>query len=272
MKIESCHLGFVGFGHMAQIICKALEKTKLIPHSQILFHRRDPSKAKANEQEFGITSTSLGHLIDKSDLLLLCVRPNQAEFALRDMAQLNPNSKMFLSVMAGIRVSFLRKHLGAKAQIARVMPNIASTVGEGMSLLSFGGHTSLEFRSLSNLLFGALGEVIEIAEQQMDIGCAMAGSGPGFVLELIEAMAKIGEKEGIAYNKAIKIAAQTFLGAAQMVRQDYMPQDLLRQIATPGGTTEVGLDSMRKEQIAERFMLSIQQSARRSQQISEEYF
>lgn len=272
MKIENCHLGFVGFGHMAQIICRALKNAQVIPRSQILFYRRDPAKAKQNEQDFGITATSLGHLMDQSNLLLICVRPNQAEFALRDFARLNPGSKMFVSVMAGIKLSFLQKHLGSKAQLVRVMPNIASSVSEGMSLLSFSGHPSIEFRSLVSLLFGALGKVIEIAEQQMDIGCGMAGSGPGFVLELIEAMAKIGEKEGIAYSKALKIAAQTFIGAAKLVQHGEMPQDLLRQIATPGGTTQAGLDVLRREQIAERFTAAVQAASLRSSQISEEYF
>ena len=257
---------------MAQIMCKALENAKVVPRSQILFHRRDPSKAKKNEQDFGITATSLGHLMDQSNLLLICVRPNQAEFVFRDMAQLNPDSKMFASVMAGIQLSFLQKHLGSKAQLVRVMPNIASSVAEGMSLLSFLGHPSIEFRSLINLLFGSMGQTIEIAEKQMDIGCGMAGSGPGFVLELIEAMAKIGEKEGIAYNKALKIAAQTFIGAAKLIQKGEMPRDLLYQIATPGGTTQAGLDVLRQEQVPERLTAAIQAAAMRSAQISGEYF
>ncbi len=272
MKIENYHIGFVGFGHMAQILCRAIENARLIPRSQILFHRRDPAKAKQNEQDFGITATSLGHLMDKSDLLLICVRPNQAEFMLRDLAELNPSSKMFVSVMAGIQLSFLQKHLGSKAQIARVMPNIASSVAEGMSLLSFASHPSIEFRSLVNLLFGASGQTIEIAEQQMDIGCGMAGSGPGLVLELIEAMAKIGEKEGITYNKALQIAAQTFLGAAKLIQKGQLPRDLLQQIATPGGTTQAGLNVLRQEQIPEKLTSAIQASCRRSKEISDEYF
>jgi pyrroline-5-carboxylate reductase len=272
MKIENCHVGFVGFGHMAQILCKALENSRLIPRSQILFHRRDPAKSKKNEQDFGITATSLGHLMDKSDLILICVRPNQAEFALRDLAQLNPDTKMFVSVMAGIQLSFLQKHLGSKAQIVRTMPNIASSVAEGMTLLSFLGHPSIEFRSVVNLLFGAAGQTIEIAEQQMNIGCGMAGSGPAFVLELIDAMAKIGEKEGITYNKALKIAAQTFIGAAKLIQKGDLPRDLLQQIATPGGTTQAGLDVLHQEEIPKRFAAAIQAASLRSEQISSEYF
>lgn len=271
MKIENRHLGFVGFGHMGQIICLALERARLIPRSQILFHRRDPDKAKKCQEAFGISATSLETLLDRSDILLLCVRPSQMGAVLEDLTRCNPVEKMFISIAAGVKISFLQNHLGAKAQIARAMPNIASSVGEGMSLLSFTSGASIELRSAAGLLFGAMGETLEIGEAQMDIGCAMAGSGPAFVLEMIEAMARQGEKEGLSYAQSLTIAAQTFLGAAELVRRGGIPQDLLHQIATPGGTTQAGLDVLRREEGGRRFADAVLAATRRSCQISTQY-
>lgn len=268
MRISEYHLGFIGFGHMAQVICRAIEQAKLIPRSQIHFLRRDPEKMRQNEREFGITSTSLKTLVEKSDLLLLCVRPNQADLVLKELSQLHPDpSKIVVSMLAGIRLAFYQKYL--KNPLLRVMPNIASAVGQGMSLFSYGPDVSIELKSLTQLLFSCMGEVIEIPESQMDIGCAIAGSGPGFVFELIESIARLGEKKGLSYPHALKMAAQTFSGAAQLILKGARPETLLQQIATPQGVTEAGLKKMRSLHLGEQFQSVIESAAERSHELSQ---
>ena len=78
MKISDYRPGFIGFGHMAQIMFHALDSARLIPRSQVQFIRRDSSKMKQTEQKFGITSASMERLVSTSDILFLCVRPAQA--------------------------------------------------------------------------------------------------------------------------------------------------------------------------------------------------
>ena len=112
MKISDCHLGFIGFGHMAQIIFKAIDQARLVPRSQISFLRRDPHKMRENEQEFGITSTSLETLVKKSHILILGVRPNQASLVLEALQKLQPDeSKMVVSMLAGVKLKFYQKYL-----------------------------------------------------------------------------------------------------------------------------------------------------------------
>ena len=269
MRITDCHLGFAGFGHMAQIIMQAIDATKLIPSSHTLFHRRDADKARHNEQALGITSTGLEHLISASDLILICVRPPQAKELLEKIAKIEASkTKMFLSIMAGVPLSALREALGPGPLIARAMPNIASSVGKGMTLLSFEPHVDFEFKGLLNILFAAIGKVELVAEEQMNVGCAMAGSGPAFVLELIEAMARSGVREGLDYEKALAIAAQTFSGAAELVLKGHKPENLLAQIATPKGTTVAGLEVFKREEISRRFAEVVQASSHRSKELS----
>jgi pyrroline-5-carboxylate reductase len=270
--MQEYHIGFIGFGHMAQVIFKAIDRAKIVPRSQIRFLRRDPAKMKECEQEFGITATSMENLVRESHLLLLCVRPNQADFILQDMARLGVKDKMVVSVLAGVKIAFYQKFLGSHAQILRVMPNIASAVGEGMSVFSYGPNPTLEFRSLTNLVFSSMGEVIEVAENLMDISCGIAGSGPGFVFRLIEAAARIGEKQGLTYAKALKMAAQTFAGAGKLILKGALPEQLIHQIATPNGTTEAGFKSMSATQIEKQLQAAIEASARRSKEISEEIY
>jgi pyrroline-5-carboxylate reductase len=265
MRIEHHCLGFIGFGHMAQIIFRQVAAARILPHSRIFFHRRDPAKARQNEKDYSITSTSLHHLVERCDLLLLCVRPLQVAAVMQELQDDNLRGKMLVSILAGVTLSALRR---PGMQVVRVMPNIASSVGQGMNLLACAKDTSIEFRSCVQLLFSPLGQLLEIDEQQMNICTGMAGSGPAFVLELIEAMAQLGVQEGMSYDQALKIAAQTFLGSASLVLKGTPPSTLLAQIATEGGTTLAGLKVLHQEQIPKRLQSTIIAAANRAKELS----
>lgn len=272
MKVSQLHLGFIGFGHMAKVICRSIEQARLIPRSQISFIQRDPDKMKRSEQEFGITSTSLETLVEKSDIILLAVRPNQAERVMKELAEVGVDeSKMIVSILAGLKMAYYQRHFGPKTQILRLMPNVASSVGEGMSIFSYNSQASNEFKSLTNLLFSCLGQISEVDESLMDIASAIAGCGPAFVFRMIEAMARLGEKEGLPYEKALKMAAQTFLGAGKMILKGGDPSQLIQEIAVPNGMTEAGLKTMTAHHIDEHFQAAIVTAAKRSRQFSEEF-
>ncbi len=269
MNSSDYRLGFFGFGHMAQVIFQALDRARIVPRSHVGFLRRDRAKMKENEQKFGITSTSLETLVSQSDLIFLCFRPQQAEAALNQLAEIGGlEGKWVVSILAGLPIQAIQKKLGSTAQILRVLPNTPSAVNEGMSILSFGANCSREFHSFASLLFGSMGEVAELPEEFMDITCGMSGSGPGFVFRLIETMARTGEKHGLPYDKALKIAAQTFAGAARLILKGNQPIDLMHQIAVPNGTTQAGFEMMTKTDIDRHFQSVIEATARRSKELS----
>jgi pyrroline-5-carboxylate reductase len=268
--MESKRVGFFGFGHMAQILCEGIQRAKLIPNSQISFLRRDRDKMKENSQKFHITATSLGHLVSESDLIVLAMRPQQVEDALKQLVLAgNLEGKWIVSILAGKPISFFQAHLGAKAQILRTMPNLCSAVGEGMSALCYSENCTEEFRSFGRLFFGASGEIAEVAEKFMDLVVGMSGSGPAFVIRLIETMARTGVAHGMDPTTALKIAAQTFAGAAKLIlKGKTSPQDLLSQITVPNGTTQAGLTVMTELEMDPRFRSVIEAAAKRSHELS----
>lgn len=240
MKLSSLKLGFIGFGHMAQILLRSLIKAKGIPRSQIFFHRKDPSKIKKAEKEFHITSSSLEKLVEMSDVLLFNLRPHQVEEFFENLLDRSIfSSKIFISIAAGIRIDFYKRYLSCP--IARVMPNISSEVGEGVSLISYQKDFGTDDKAIVRELFSCFGKVFEIEEKLMDAGCALSGSAPGFVFRLIEAASDFGIKRGFSREEALLISAQSFLGAAKLVLEKKDVKTLLEKIATPNGTTEAGL-------------------------------
>jgi pyrroline-5-carboxylate reductase len=252
---------------MAKIIFHLIDNAKLAPRSQILFHRKDPSKIKRVEEECRITSTSLETLVERSDLLLLCVRPPQAKEVLARIKEVGAEGKKLLSILAGVKASALQQALGPETEVIRAMPNLPLKAGKGMTVLSYGESASADFKSLAKLIFASGGRVAEMRDSFMDAAVSLSGSGPAFVISLIEAMAKAGEGQGIAYADALQIAAQTFAGAAELILNGGAPVDLITEIAVPGGTTEAGLNRMLKEDMRGRFESAILDTARRSAEL-----
>jgi len=267
MKLGECRVGLIGFGAMLQAIYRAWDLAKLIPSSHVLFAQRDAHKAQENQKKFGITSATLATLVEKSQILILGVRPAEVDLVLKSLSSLDLQGKMLLTVVAGLKFKRYQKYLGKDLPLIRAMPNIAASVGSAMTVLSMGPQATLDFQSLARVLFSSMGQVTEVAEPLMDIACAVAGSGPGFVFRLIESMARAGEKEGLPYLDALKMAAQTFYGAAHMVLQGKNPSELIHEIATPGGTTEAGFRVMQEMAIEKSFQKVIEASLLRSQEM-----
>ncbi len=270
MKMQEHRVGFIGFGHMAQILFTSMHSARLIPLSQVQFVQRDRDRMKLNEQKYGITATSIEHAVVTSDVLLLCVRPGQIEPVLQEMARFGAGSKQIISILSGIPISFFQQMLGEKVQVVRLMPNVASAIGQGMTTLSFSPHARVEFRSFVELFSAPLGKYLEISESHMDLATAVAGSGPGFVFTLIQAMADAAENGGLSRERALLMASQTFMGAAGLVAKEKDIASLLNQITTPGGTTEAGLNIMRQTEMAKHFQETIRASASKAKQMAQQ--
>ncbi len=267
MDLDQTHIGFIGFGHMAQVIYQALSISKHVNSSQVFFNQRDVNKAQQNKQLFGIEFLSLKNLVEQSRVLVLGVRPIQTEQVLKDLSLLDLRNKMLITVVAGIPLEVYQRILGPHIQIVRAMPNIASSVGLGMSVLSFSSNASSDFRSFSRLFFSCMGKVKELDESLMDISCGIAGSGPGFVFRLIDAMAKEGVSQGIPYIDALQMASQVFKGASELILQGNKPEDLLTQITVPGGTTEAGINVMKEKEIEKHLQMTVRAAAEKSRKL-----
>lgn len=262
-------IGFVGFGHMAQILFEGVTQAKVLSKSQVLFCQRDTQKMKANEQRFGCSSTSLKFLLEQSDVVLLCMRPQQIDLFMQELSKLGTfEDTWFISILAGTKLAYFQDRLGPNAQIIRAMPNVASSVQEGMTILAHNNHCSAEFQAFATQFFGATGQTIQLPESLFDVATAMAGSAPGFIFRLIEAEARFGEKQGMKYEDALKIAAQTFLGAARLIERGASPTTLIHTIATPNGVTQAGFDAMSELELDRHFQTVLEASVKRCRELS----
>lgn len=149
------------------------------------------------------------------------------------------------SILAGARSSTVRERCGGLARVVRLMPNTPSRIGKGCTAIALGEGASAGDAALAKRVFGAIGVVVEIAEEQMDAFTAVAGSGPAYVFAMVEALAAAGERAGLDAGVAMAAARQTVIGSAGLMEESDEDAAVLREAVTSkGGTTAAGLEGM----------------------------
>jgi pyrroline-5-carboxylate reductase len=198
-----------------------------------------------------------------SDLVVLAVKPYIVESVLEDV-ELHPDQTL-VTLAAGVPREFVAER--TDASVVRVMPNLAAETGDMAAAVTEIGVTD-EVRALLE----DLGEYVTVEEEYMDIATAVNGSGPAFVFYLIEAMKDAGVESGLDPDEAEVIAAQTFKGAAETVRQDDRSVDeLIDAVCSPEGTTIEGMEVLWDSDADEAVRDAVEAARDRSQELAEAF-
>ena len=245
-------IGFIGAGNMAFAIIGGILNTpafsKHYPQTAIM--ASDPqaeTRAQIKQRYPQLTTTADNRsLVQNSEIIILAVKPQQMETVLREIGN-NVREKLVISIAAGITIQRLQSKL-LKARIARIMPNTPCLVSAGMSALSFADNVTDEDKQCVEAIFSAVGETTIVDESLINAVTGVSGSGPAFVYDVAQALIDGAVSVGLEAPVARKLVAQTLAGAGQMLLQrPESPAELIRMVASPGGTTEAGLTILSRE-------------------------
>jgi pyrroline-5-carboxylate reductase len=175
--------------------------------------------------------------------LILAVKPQQMADVLAALHGRVPPATAVISIAAGIPIADFAAALGERRPIVRVMPNTPSAVGRGISALVANAAAGDEVRALATRLMAAVGETVWLEDEgQMHAVTALSGGGPAYVFWLIETMAAAGAAQGLDGEVAARLALSTVAGAGELARRsDEPPDQLRRNVTSPGGTTAEAL-------------------------------
>lgn len=253
-------IGVIGLGNMGSVIAGKLTE---IPAEYSVF-AYDKDKEKASEAGSIKIAKDIFSLVMSVDTIILAVKPQDIDHLLRELKSCIGN-KMVISIAAGISTKHIERFL-TNARVIRSMPNIAAKIGESVTCLckgSFAQESDLEF---AREIFYCLGTVLNINENMMDAATAISGSGPGYIFYFIENSAidpknipehskhdmmkrleKAAQALGFENEDASFLAANTVNASIGLLRETGMkPGELRIQVASKGGTTEAGLEILRR--------------------------
>src|SRR5262249_39840467 len=154
-------------------------------------------------------------------------------------------------------------------RLVRVMPNTPCLVGMSASAYCLGPGATSADAELVNKLLSAVGLAVALGEEQLDAVTGLSGSGPAFVYLMIEALADGGVRMGLPRDIALRLAAQTLKGAAEMVLAtgDH-PGVLKDRVASPGGTTIAGLHVLEQQGVRGALISAVEAAARRATELA----
>ena len=202
-------------------------------------------------------------------LVVLAVKPQIFHQIAPELAKVLPDNCAVISVMAGVTIRTMTEALGDRP-IIRAMPNTPASIGKGI-IVAVANDTG-EFRvDEANKLLKVGGEVEWVSDERiMDAVTAVSGSGPAYFFLLAEALAGAGENEGLPRELAEKLAANTLMGAGQLLKSTGLsPQELRRQVTSPNGTTQAALDVMMSgSALPELMRRAVNAAERKSRQLS----
>ncbi len=263
--IEKC-IGFIGAGQMATALGEGFVRAGLVSGTDLI--ASDPSseaRQRFAQSTGGQTVDDNSAVVHRAKVLFLAVKPQQmVRVAAELKGRLGPDL-LVISIAAGIRLSVLAQGFGEGVRLVRVMPNTPCLVGKGACGYCLGGTATPPDGQLVAQLLSAVGLAFEVEEKLLDAVTGLSGSGPAFVYLIIEALSDGGVRVGLPRAVATALAAQTVLGAAQMVLTtgDH-PGVLKDRVASPGGTTIAGLQALEEAGIRGGLMAAVEAATRRS--------
>jgi len=239
--LEGQTIGFIGAGHMAEAIARALLGSG-VSAGQLLCADPDEARRRVFREELGIGSAANEEVAGKVDILVLAVKPQVLDEVVGGLAGALRGEALVVSIAAGVDTGRIEAGLGADARVVRVMPNTPMAVGRGVAAVARGARATDEDVARTSAIFAAGGIADEVPEERMHAVTAVSGSGPAYVFRFVEALAAAGVEAGLPVDQAERFARETVIGAARMLSEtDEAVAELREQVTSPGGTTAAAL-------------------------------
>src|SRR6185503_4206806 len=130
---------------------------------------------------------------------------------------------------------------------------------------------SLTDRTIVKTLLDALGQSIEVPENDLDAVTGLSGSGPAYVFEFAAALRDAGVAAGLTRAAAEKLAVETLLGSARLLARKNIDPEILRdQVTSPNGTTFAGLQRMKARDFRGIIRETVLAATARSKELSQD--
>jgi pyrroline-5-carboxylate reductase len=264
-------LGVVGAGVMGHTLIQGLLESGAITREQIWATARTETTCEKAAAALGIpVEVGYQHRVPGAGMILVCVKPGQAAKVLATLRGAGPRPEtLLISIMAGATTAQLESMLGAANPWVRAMPNTPCIVREGMSVICGGRHAKPEHLARAQRVFEAVGECAAVDETYFNAITALSGSGPAYQYLIMEALADAGVRVGLPRQLALKLVAQTALGAARMVQASGRhPAALRDDVTTPAGCTIGGLLMLEDGKIRSVLARAVEEATRIAAQLA----
>ncbi len=209
-----------------------------------------------------------------SDFIVLSVKPQNYFDVLGNIKEsgISLAGKVFISLGAGITSDSVCRCLGADAAVVRTMPNTPMLIGYGVTALCPNKFVSNEDFSKVEAIFASRGATMRLPEEMMNPVISVTSSSPAYIYLMIDAMLSGAKAEGADDPKMLEMICRTVIGSAEMVlKSGKTPEELIRMVKSPKGTTEQALNALSEHGFSEAVADAMHRCTLRAEELSAEF-
>jgi len=259
-------LSIIGLGNMGGALLSGIVHSDLIKKEKIAVFDIDPQKVKRYEKAFKVRALyDLKELILSSKYILLAVKPqNISEIMPLLKKYCSVKDNVIISIAAGIPTIYFESNIG-NIPVLRIMPNTPALYGKGVSAVSKGKFVKKEHIDFTESVMSSTGFVVLLDEKFQNLATAISGSGPAYFYLFCSFLISFAVKNGLDVKTAKRMVINTMLGAGEVLNKtDKTIDELIKSVASPGGTTEKALDSFYGNDLEKIFIEALDAALKRS--------
>ncbi|WAC49087.1 pyrroline-5-carboxylate reductase [Asticcacaulis sp. SL142] len=229
----------VGAGALGSSILKGFRRQGHVSPSDVMILDLKPQDEAQAYAADGAKLNPPPEVWAQAKTIIVAVKPQSwREMAKIFEGNLNPDA-VLISVMAGVKTADLSE-VFAPIKVARVMPTTGVATGKGVASIYAADASALE---AARFVFEPIAATAILSDEGLiDSATAVSGSGPAYVYAFARALEKAALSVNLMPADARTLARATLISAARLLDETgEEPDDLIRKVASPGGTTEAGL-------------------------------
>lgn len=263
-------VALIGGGKMGEGFLAGMLRAGVADASTVTVAEVVPERRAELADRYGVAVTATAEeALPGSEVALIAVKPQDFATVAATLKGKIPASALVISIAAGITLGELRERTGHAATV-RVMPNLPASVGAGAAAYLVAPDVTAEQRRQVAAILGAVAiATVEVdSDRLIDLGTALHGSGPAFVILVIEAMVDASVRLGLAREDAQALALATVEGTARWASASDQSLEALRNAVTsPGGTTAAGLAALNEHNARAAFDAAIEAAYNRAREL-----
>jgi len=231
------HFTVVGAGNIGGILLDRLA-TVGVAAERLAVCDADPERGHAAAERFGVRAITLSDdNACTADVILLASPPATVLDVLRSIAGRLHRGQVVISFAAAVTLPRMEALVPSDVAVARVMPTASSLVGQGMNPVAYGGAVTPEQQALIDGILAALGDWVEVRDDQMNWCVGLAGAAMRSLLPVLEGMTQAGVDAGLEPETARRMAAQIMVGTASLALHTALPFEEIKRL-TPMQTVD----------------------------------
>lgn len=270
--LKDKRIGFIGGGNMGEALISGLIMGQSAQAENITCSDVREDALQEMKEKYGVnTTTDNNEVVRNSDIIVYATKPQILASVLKETADSLDQSKLVISIAAGVPLAAIASGVGKELRLIRVMPNICAFVKESATAIAAGEFVLEGDVEMAKEIFDSVGVSVFIQENVlMDAFTGLSGSGPAYMFMIIDAMADAGVKMGLSRKDSLLLSAQTMLGSAKlMLESKEHPGQLKDRVTSPGGTSIAGIHTLEQGGLRTTIIDCVEAATKRSKELGD---